>query len=117
MLELVRKGVYEPAKEAGVYCEYVQKIGHPYDVIVRGAEERRADLIVIGSRGLGGFAQMLVGSVSNYVAHRWWICCAWPIPGQVLQPTRSRAATARAGMRFQRKIYSRNCGRCWRTVS
>ena len=62
VLELVRKNVGGVAKEAGVYCSYVQKSGHPYDAILRFAEEHDPDLIVVGSRGLGGFEQMLVNS-------------------------------------------------------
>ena len=68
-LEMVRQNVSGVAKEAGVYCSYVQKSGHPYDGIIGYAAEHHPDLIVVGSRGLGGFGQMLVGSVSNYVAH------------------------------------------------
>lgn len=68
-LDLVRQNLGGMAKEAGVNCSYVQKQGHPYEVIVRFAEQHDADLVVVGSRGLGGFEQMLVGSVSNYVAH------------------------------------------------
>lgn len=69
LLELVRDNVSRLAKPAGVYCSYVQKSGHPYDAILGFAEDHRSDLIVMGSRGLGGFEQMLLGSVSNYVAH------------------------------------------------
>ena len=69
MLELVRVNVGIEAKDTGVPCSYVQKGGHPYESIVRFVEERDPDLLVLGSRGLGGFQQMLVGSVSNYVAH------------------------------------------------
>lgn len=36
--------------------------GHPSDVLLRTAEG--ADLLVVGSRGLGGFASTMVGSVS-----------------------------------------------------
>ena len=69
MLDQVRQKVGGVAKAAGVYCTYVQTAGHPCDAITRYARSTGADLIVIGSRGLGGFEQMLVGSVSNYVAH------------------------------------------------
>ena len=68
-LELVRQSVNEVAKDTGVYCSYIQKSGHPYEVIARFIEDHKPDVIVLGSRGLGGFAQMLVGSVSYSVAH------------------------------------------------
>lgn len=43
--------------------------GHPVDIIVRVAAEEHADLIVLGSRGLGGFERLLLGSVSDGVLH------------------------------------------------
>jgi nucleotide-binding universal stress UspA family protein len=36
--------------------------GHPADVLLRAS--RDADLLVLGSRGLGGFASAVIGSVS-----------------------------------------------------
>ena len=69
VLGAVEHDVSAVAKAAGVYCAYVQVSGHPYDAIVRYTKQHPTDLIVMGSRGLGGFEQMLVGSVSNYVAH------------------------------------------------
>jgi nucleotide-binding universal stress UspA family protein len=41
--------------------------GHPAETIARVADEGGYDMIVIGSRGLGGLKKMLLGSVSNAV--------------------------------------------------
>ena len=42
--------------------------GRPADKIVETAKEGMFDLIVIGSRGLGGIKEFFLGSVSNRVA-------------------------------------------------
>ena len=41
----------------------------PAQGIVDFAEEKKADLIVVGARGMGGFRKLLLGSVSNTVLH------------------------------------------------
>jgi nucleotide-binding universal stress UspA family protein len=41
--------------------------GHPAEVLV--AESEGADLLVVGSRGYGGFTDALLGSVSTYAVH------------------------------------------------
>ena len=41
--------------------------GHPAEVLVRAA--RGADLLVVGSRGHGGFTEAVLGSVSQYCVH------------------------------------------------
>ncbi|XP_053376803.1 universal stress protein Slr1101-like [Mercenaria mercenaria] len=43
--------------------------GKPGDVICQLAQEEGADLIVIGSRGLGKIRRALLGSVSDHVVH------------------------------------------------
>ena len=43
--------------------------GSPRQVIVEEAEKWGADLIVMGSRGLGAWNRLLLGSVSNSVVH------------------------------------------------
>lgn len=43
--------------------------GPPRQVIVEEAEDWGADLIIMGSRGLGVWSRLLLGSVSNGVVH------------------------------------------------
>jgi nucleotide-binding universal stress UspA family protein len=58
-------------KEYGIKPELMWRIGHPAKVIIDVAEKTvGADLIVIGSRGLGGFKEMMLGSVSHAVVNR-----------------------------------------------
>jgi nucleotide-binding universal stress UspA family protein len=43
--------------------------GYPPDAIIREADAKGADLIVIGSRGFSGAKQFFIGSVPNSVLH------------------------------------------------
>ena len=45
-------------------------VGHPAEVIAREAENRGADLIVMGSHGMSGFSELLFGSVTMGVLAR-----------------------------------------------
>jgi nucleotide-binding universal stress UspA family protein len=47
--------------------ERVVREGQPAEVLVEAAED--ADLLVVGSRGLGGFRGLLLGSVGQQCAH------------------------------------------------
>ena len=38
--------------------------------IVKFAHDRKFDLIVVGSRGMGSLKEMFLGSISNYVVHK-----------------------------------------------
>lgn len=50
--------------------ERVIEAGAPADVICAQAEERRADLIVLGSRGMGAIGRWYLGSVSTRVVQQ-----------------------------------------------
>jgi nucleotide-binding universal stress UspA family protein len=54
-------------KTLNVNSEIIQ--GSPRQVIVEEAERWGADLIVMGSRGLGAWNRLLLGSVSSSVVH------------------------------------------------
>jgi len=53
----------------GISAEYVAAIGHPADAIVAAAEERGADLIVVGTREPSTLERVLGSSVSQSVSH------------------------------------------------
>jgi len=57
------------AKEAGVESEAYARQGDPADAILDVAEERGADLIVVGNKGMTGAKRFLLGSVPNKVSH------------------------------------------------
>jgi nucleotide-binding universal stress UspA family protein len=54
----------------GLQADYAPAIGHPAETIAQIAEERSADLVVVGTRELGFFERLLGQSVSDSVAHR-----------------------------------------------
>ncbi len=57
------------AEEAGVAAQTFQRQGDPADAILDVAEERDADLIVVGNKGMTGAKRFLLGSVPNRVSH------------------------------------------------
>lgn len=57
------------AREAGVTTGWSCQIGEAGPVVCDVAKQNQADLILIGRRGLSGLAEVLMGSVSNYVMH------------------------------------------------
>lgn len=50
-----------------VEAEFVEGVGEPGDTIIDAAEDKRANLIVIGSRALSMVERLLGQSVSGYV--------------------------------------------------
>jgi nucleotide-binding universal stress UspA family protein len=57
------------AEEAGVRAQTFPRQGDPADAILDVAEERDADLIVVGNQGMTGAKRFLLGSVPNRVSH------------------------------------------------
>jgi nucleotide-binding universal stress UspA family protein len=60
----------ERIKSGGVSeVETYAREGDPADAILDVAEERQADLIVVGNKGMTGARRFLLGSVPNKVSH------------------------------------------------
>jgi nucleotide-binding universal stress UspA family protein len=59
----------ETARKAGVEVTVYPRQGDPADAILDVAEERDADLIIVGNKGMTGAKRFLLGSVPNKVSH------------------------------------------------
>ncbi len=59
----------EVVQAAGVPVEVYSREGDPADALLDVAEERGADLIVVGNKGMTGAKRFLLGSVPNKVSH------------------------------------------------
>jgi nucleotide-binding universal stress UspA family protein len=57
------------AEEAGVPVATYAREGDAADAILDVAEERGADLVVVGNKGMTGAKRFLLGSVPNKVSH------------------------------------------------
>jgi nucleotide-binding universal stress UspA family protein len=55
------------ARHPGVDVDVVVRHGSPARAVVEAAAELEVDLVIVGSRGLGGFKGLLLGSVSRRV--------------------------------------------------
>ena len=64
--EAADKAKQAGAKDIDTFC----KPGDPVDVLVSAIEDRKADLCVIGNRGLNSLAGRLLGSVPANISHR-----------------------------------------------
>jgi nucleotide-binding universal stress UspA family protein len=54
----------------GVTVETYAVDGEPVDALVRSATDQKADLLVVGNRGLNSITGRLLGSVPSVVTHR-----------------------------------------------
>ena len=54
----------------GIEYKKISKIGSPAEIILEYEDFLNADLIVMGSRGLGIIKSFLLGSVSQYIVER-----------------------------------------------
>ena len=70
----------EPLSASGVRHRVVLRDGSPVDVVLGVANEVGADLVVLGSRGVGGSPALLLGSTSSQVAQRA-ACPVTIVPG------------------------------------
>ena len=59
----------EAAEAVGAQVNTYARRGDPADAILDVAEERHADLIVVGNKGMTGAKRFLLGSVPNKVSH------------------------------------------------
>ena len=63
------KSACDVANEAGVETATYARQGDPADAILDVAEETKADLIVVGNKGMTGAKRFLLGSVPNKISH------------------------------------------------
>jgi nucleotide-binding universal stress UspA family protein len=68
-VDAVLRDAAEVAGAAGVRAETYARQGDAADAILDVAEERDADLVVVGNRGMTGARRFLLGSVPNRVSH------------------------------------------------
>jgi nucleotide-binding universal stress UspA family protein len=65
--EIVLSDIEKEMQDYPYKTETLYKSGDPASEIVKLAEERDVDLIIMGNRGLGAFSRTLLGSVSSKV--------------------------------------------------
>ncbi len=67
--ETVLARTVQKLTDQGIAVETHARDGDPAEAILEVAQERKADLIVVGNRGLTGIERFLLGSVSSKLSH------------------------------------------------
>lgn len=67
--ELILSKCSENARKKGLTIDTKLLCGNPGSVILDFCEKEKYDIIVMGSRGMGKFKQLVLGSVSSKVLH------------------------------------------------
>jgi nucleotide-binding universal stress UspA family protein len=65
----IRTEFLAEAARQGVPAELDTLDGEPADALIKVAEAVRADLLVVGNRGMSGVRRFVLGSVPNKVSH------------------------------------------------
>lgn len=86
-LHLLEESWSQPARALEVSSAAVLVDGDSPDALLETADEVNAGLVVVGTRGSGGFRGLRIGSFSDYLAHR------------TTRPLSVIPATARPGVR------------------
>jgi nucleotide-binding universal stress UspA family protein len=68
-VDAVLDGIAGTARAMGVETDCYARPGDPAEAILEVAEEQRADLIVVGSKGMHSNRRFLLGSVPDKVSH------------------------------------------------
>ena len=64
---MLKEFLYSP--QVAISSRFVQTGGNPGEVVINLAKEEAANLIIMGSRGLGLIRRTILGSVSDYIVH------------------------------------------------
>ena len=68
-VNVILEGAAGPARAEGLEVETHAREGDPADAILDLAEELKANLIVVGNKGMTGTRRFLLGSVPNKISH------------------------------------------------
>ncbi len=68
-INLVLDSAAAEAKKEGIEAQTHPVEGDPAEAILNVAEQTKADLIVVGNKGMAGARRFLLGSVPNKVSH------------------------------------------------